>query len=266
MSVRDTATASQDVEVKALLETPGVEAYFIPVSAFPPPENELLRLRIFVRSLTAAIAAEWKLSSEVFLQFNQFHLADAGSRLRDHAREWRPALGLAADPQGPAPTIWSKEEFEQLDPGQKLRPLCHKVFRITAASEVRRGARDLMLDVGAVLEFMVPEGSDKFLDNSQRLILPQIKERVFQGFPFHVPRLGKKNLTAETAGQISAWLCGAEVYLAETVEDGGLVLISLRPLRPFLARLGVQVQSGQVQSAPVQAAPAQSMGTPVTTR
>ena len=84
-----------------------------------------------------------------------------------------------------------------------------------------------MLGLGAVLEIWAPHG---LLDRARRLFHPTIRDPTFASFPFFVPLLGAASLRTANADEVTEWLCGAALYVRESAEDGGIVVVSPDPL------------------------------------
>jgi hypothetical protein len=235
------ASPQRAVEAKVLASAPGIEAYLLPVSAFPTPEAEVAALHDAVEALISFTRSQWGGHSELFLQFNQFHLANGATRFTQNARAWMPEIGLAVCPHDPPPSIWSKEEFESLEPGVKPRPLGHKVFGISSPAAVKDAARQAMFDIGAAIELVTADGPDALAEKTSALLLPPIQEPVFRSFPLYVPLLRANSFENASASQVQQWLCGASLYMRQSAEDTGIVIASMNPVRAALERAGVRV-------------------------
>lgn len=214
------------------------EAYCLPVAGFPIAAPNLPSFAKVLRCLTEALANARGLTIETFLQFNQFHFGDASTRFSDHACEWMPQLGLGVWPDREPPTLWTKEEFENLGAGARPRPLMHQVFRLSASQEVTKNACELMLGFGTIVQMMTTESGDSLLGKTRALLLPPIKEPVLSSFPFYVPLLNGKSLETASTEQLEAWFCGASAYIRESVEDRAILIASREPLRLILEEMG----------------------------
>jgi hypothetical protein len=214
-----------------------LEAYLLPVSGFPVPPVELEPVKTLLRKVTARLIEMWRFSLEVFIQFENLQLAQGTARLCERARFWMPTVGLGVWPSRPAPTLWTRADFQDLDVGQKPRPLMHKVFRLTTL-EGRTQAPDIMLGRGTVMELLMNGGAGRLLSASRELLLPPIQEPLLRGFPFHVPLLDGDSVKGSKDGQLRRWLCSVSVYIRESPEDQGILLISDRPMAPVLSAIG----------------------------
>jgi hypothetical protein len=236
----DETQNSQSVEVEAILLGGRWEVYLLPVSEFPSPKEELLRNRQVLERLTTALG-DRQLSSEVFLDIAQVHLEDGSDRLADHAREWKPKLCLGVWPDRPAPTRWTREELEELAPGDSPRPMMYTVLYLSGSQAAREEAFGTMLGLGAVVRVLTGrEGT--FLSIAKQTLQPTIQQRPFRSFPNFMPLFDRKSLTAATSDQLEKWFCGADLYIRESPEDKGIIVASNTPLAPIFQHLGGQFE------------------------
>ena len=224
---------------------PPWEAYLLPVTDFPIPEEELDPARRFLQRFSAASLQRWKLVAEVGFQVAQLHLKDGPSRLAQHGREWIPAVGLGVWPDREPPRGYTDEDFTELGLGEKPRELMYQVLRVTTTPEARSQGRDVMLGLGTVIQILVPDSLDEFFQRSTQTLLPPIQDPAFTCFPFFVPLLELKTHREATGPQLTKWLCGCSLYLRESAEDKGILILSREPLGPLLEELG-----GKLQTAP----------------
>jgi hypothetical protein len=219
-------------------------AYVVPVSGFPLAEKDVEPLRRWLGQLTNAAAKRWSLFSEVFLQITQIHIGNGERRLPLYGRQWIPETGLGVWPDREPPALWTMDEVIRTKVGERMRPLQHLVLRVTTSKEARESARNVMLDIGCVLEIMTPEGTNVLLQKAKELLLPSITEIAFQNFPFYVPLLDCKSLEKATAPELERWFCGASIYVRESFEDRGVLIASCQHLTPIFEQLGGQFEEG----------------------
>jgi hypothetical protein len=216
------------------------ECYLLPVSEFPLKDEELPAVTKLILNLTEELAAQKHLSSEVFVQVEQSDETDYRRLFAVHARDWIPEVGLGVWPDREPPAVWTPEEFMNAAPTGTLRPLFYQVLRITTSPKARREARDLMIKYGPALEIMTSDETDTFLEKARRLLLPPITDPSYTCYPFYVPLLEVKSLTAASAEQLTEWFCGASLYLRESFEDTGVLIASSIPMKEILGRAGAQ--------------------------
>jgi len=225
------------IRLEALPAPAGVEALFLPVGAFAVAERHRPPLADFLDRFTEAAAGEFGLWTEVFLQGNHLHKGDSAAVLSSHGREWIPLTGLGVWPDREPPRLLNWKDLVFKLPGMAPRTLMYNLYRISTGDTARRQARGLMAGRGLVLQVMGPGSPEQFFDKGREVLLPPIQEPTFRSFPYYVPLLERK--TAGQAG-LEQWLCGAVVYLRESPEDDGVVIVSRRPLAGVLEKIGAR--------------------------
>jgi len=199
--------------------------FYLKFDAFPGACDEIRKVRDFIRKLTAGMVREWKETFDIFVQMSALKHDDGSAPLFSrHGREWLPAMGLGVWPDRPPPTIWSREDFENLQPGELPRILAYQVFRITASPEVKERARDTMLGLGSIVQIMGNDSIEDFLTKSRNALLPPITDPSFTCFPFYLPLLDLQSFSSAKPKELDYWLCDANIYIRESMEDQGLLL------------------------------------------
>jgi hypothetical protein len=220
------------------------EALLLEVTAFPIAEEQRPFVRQFLARLSTALRRESKLSLDVFLQLFCLRLGGGSDLVSSHGRNWMPKLGLGVWPDRSAPTFWTKDDFAELEPGAKPRTLMHQVLQVTKSEDARLDAINVMQGLGSAMQVMACDGSETFLKNARETLLPPIKDPSFTCFPFYVPLLERTSIEKTSAEQLYKRSCGASVYIRESVEDNGVLLLSNLPLRPSLEKLGGRLEDG----------------------
>lgn len=233
----------KSVFLRPLIEEPSVEAFLLHVSAFPTPEPENATVGRFIQRLTDSVVSEWKLSLELFIQYAQLHRGDGATRFSRHARQWMPKMGLGVWPDREPPRYFKREDFEELMPGDSLKPPMYKVFRVTAA-DARQRACATMLGMGTVLALGTPGDGATLLNKARALLTTHIAPGSIRSFRFYVPLLEGKSFQSANAAKLEEWLCGASIYIRESVEDGGILIAGARSIIPILKGMGASYDPG----------------------
>ena len=213
-------------------------ALLFPVSGYPVPEAERKESLQAMISLSRAFAMQG-LSSEMFIHIIPSKNPAVGALISPNGRDWMPRPGLGVWPARRPPAMWTKEDFENLEPGRPPQGAVFPTFRISAPGEARERARATIYGTGAVLEVLTRDSGDVLVERGTQLLLPTIQEPAYRSFPFYLPLLDAAALANVPYDKLQAWLCGASVYLRESIDDGGLLLVSLPPVRPVLESLGI---------------------------
>ena len=230
------------IYLKRIPVAPPWEAVLLPFSGFPADEKEAKSARDFLQEFTAVAARNFPLCPEVFLQLG--HLKNASRHFAKNGSAWQPELGLGVWPDREPPTLWTKADFVDLDVGEFPKPLMYKVLRVGAQSG-RESARNVMLGTGAVLQIMVPTKIEVFFDKAKELLLAGIAERSLRVFPFYVPLFEIKSITNRKPEQLDCWFCGASIYIRESREDKGVLIVASSALMTLLEALGAKPARGQ---------------------
>ena len=212
-------------------------AILLPCSAFPVPAQERDGLLRAVSLLSRTLAARSKALSHTFLHVSSGKNPEAGSLFSSNARRWMPELGFGVWLGRRPPSLWTREDFENVEPGDRLRSLVELVFRVNADDAAKDHARSVLFGTGSVIEVHTRDDGEAFARRATLLLLPSIQDAAFQSYPFYFPLLDAAALAAATFAQLQTWLCGAGAYFGESIDDGGVLVLSLESLRPALEQL-----------------------------
>jgi hypothetical protein len=109
-------------EIRMIAVPAPADAALIPVTGFPIPEAERVRMLWLLTTLSAGLAAPKKLSADLFLHIAPTKNAAAAEMLSPNAREWMPQPGLGVWPTRKPPAMLIREDYEHLEPGQFSGP------------------------------------------------------------------------------------------------------------------------------------------------
>jgi hypothetical protein len=225
------------LSLQALAAPLPFQAYRLPVR-FPIAGKDLPPVKWFWEALVAALAREQGLSSQVFLQLTQYK--GGSQRFAQHGSSWMPVLGLGVWPDRPPPAPWTRDEFKKIAPNELLRPLADQVLHVTQNTE---SARNTMLDIGSVLEILIAGDGKKLIERSRQVLLAGIDQPAFRVYGMYIALLEGKTVASADAAQLTEWLCGALVYIRESFEDQGILIVSRVPLEGALRALGGRLES-----------------------
>lgn len=227
---------AERITVRPLLVSQPWEAFTVDIGSFPVEPPQLEHMRTAVSRLNNVIEGVTGLRAGLFLQVSQLHLDGGSSRFAAQARQWSPTMGLGIFPNGEQPRIWTRKDFEKLEPGVQLRPMCHKVFRIGAAKE-NEAAWHLMFGRGVTLQIYAPD-IEGTLQQMSDLFLPGIEEKLFRRYPFFVALLDRRSLERASAEELDRWSCGLIAYVRESAEDQSVLIASRLPLLKSIESAG----------------------------
>jgi hypothetical protein len=159
----------------------------------------------------------------------QLHLDHGAQKLSANGRAWLPMTGLGVWPDREPPRLWTSDDFLDREFGQPLQPLMHTVFHISGGEEASDHARDVMLGSGTVVHALLQKSPEEYHAVMRDLLLPPITDEALRGHPFYIPLIEAKSLPTVPGSKLDAWMGPASIYLRESVEDHGVLVISSLP-------------------------------------
>ena len=163
------------------------------------------------------------LKRHVFVQIGE--TGRAGSQA---IRELGPMLddyGLGIHPEAEPPRTWNRHDFERITLNDQLPPLFLEVMRAnTLRPQALEAVQARFFATGAFAEAYTVPAVD-FYESATALFKPRITNRTARMFPYHAPILRRRALESASPQDVEQWMCGAQIYLREAVEEEGLVLL-----------------------------------------
>ncbi len=222
----------------------GFECYFIPAPTGLRPDS-YDPARRFLQDLVAYFTVRIGCGHESFIHIGQTREETSLRLFADNARKWIPETGLGVWPHHPAPRMWKMEDMEEIDTDSVVQPLLHSVFRVTGDANARLDAMTTMIGTGFGLQLISRVESAVLLRDLSDLFLSFIQDRVFRIFPWYVPLFEKTVLTEPMESLASDAMRGITLYIRESPEDGGILIVSAEPLIEVFAQMGYkQVENG----------------------
>jgi hypothetical protein len=137
------------------------------------------------------------------------------------------------------------EDMEDIEPDAGAPMGLHSVFRITPNGNARLDAMTRMAGTGCGLQLVSNVESTVLLQNLKDTFLGFIKDRVFRIFPWYVPLLEKAVLTEPMEQLAVNAMQRISLYIRESPEDGGILIVSAAPLAEIFPQLGCrQIEYG----------------------
>ncbi|HUA84823.1 MAG TPA: hypothetical protein VMB85_13250 [Bryobacteraceae bacterium] len=211
------------------------------MAGFPMEPAQLPFVRGLVKMVSEILSEVTGLTPDLFLQVAQLHLAGGSSIFAAEASEWNPTMGLGIFPDRDPPRTWTREDFEKLEPGQKVRPTSHKIFALGVTGEARHRAWQKMFGRGVTLEIYSPPPGSGFLKRTVEEFLPRIEEKIFRRYPFFIPLFDARSLEHASAENLASWSCGFSAYVRESAEDKSILVVSQIPLEEALRKAGISI-------------------------
>jgi hypothetical protein len=225
----------------------GFEYYLIPAPRGLRPDS-YDPTRAFLQKLVSHFTVRLGCGHESFIQIGQVREQEATRLFADHARDWIPEAGLGVYPHRPAPRMWKMEDMENIESASGTGPLLNSVFRVMSHANARLDAMTTMLGTGSGLQLVSHVESAVLLRDLKELFLGFIQDRVFRIFPWYVPLIEKAALAESMEPFTASALRGISLYIRESPEDGGILIVSAQPLAEILAQLGCKQMEREIKS------------------
>ena len=212
----------------------------------PLHEPERAILRRWASAVLPAVSKEYAgFHPFALAQYNQLNLGNASAVLGENFMNWRIDVGLGYWPEREPPTLWTREEFMNLDIGEMPRPLMHQVFGINKGLPAIQEAFDLLVGLGPMVFTLSEDSPQKVKERATAQFKPLIREPALRMFAWNYPLLCAATFEDKHAQRLNEWTCGIHFFLRESPEEKGIFIASKRPLeRVWRAAGAVESEPG----------------------
>lgn len=239
---RETETVLRNLHLEIGEPCNGFWAYLLRGITYPLERGEReAYLGLFYR-LEQELAAMYGGSPEILLHIWQLHHEDGSQQLSKNGRAWAPVIGMGIWPHHPPPTLWTKEELDNLAPGEVPRPPLFMVARLKESPKRRSEILSLMGGRGTVIEFGVQGDVEIFYRQCQEYFRTFITEPIHAAYPFFFPLMDAQTLPSSTPELVARILGSVRDYLRESPEDGGILLLSRNEFHRYFEELGYPIR------------------------
>lgn len=268
---------SRDVTVCSL--------YWIPVSDIPTYGREIDWLHCFFDELHAVLTKDNKLRQESFLQMKlTAPMGHVKETLHKHQARLMPLMGLGRKPHGKLPPIPTEEDLEPIIKGKAKFDFNEYVadYMFWFLERDERWKRELFLGYGGYTMIYLPPDpatmpppipdypvirempafkhfntdslweatfrlGDAFREKSRTVFGKGLEEEPsFDGLTFIIPYWNAKDCLSAPAEELSEWFNVFDVFIAESPDDRGILIVSKEDLDPvFIEILEKMRQDGK---------------------
>lgn len=206
-------------------------AWLLRLPAFPLPDERLDYYGASIRLFSEQLARDCQLNEALALQIWKLP-SKGGDLLQQRMDEWPFDLGFGIWPNRPAPTGWNGDSIQDAAAavyrGDEPSLPMHRILLFKmAAREAYRAALEQMSGFGALVQIFSRESIDSVRKQGREQFLPRVTDPRFRGGRVYLPVLDGESLhAASSAAELGGWLCGADIYVRESAEDRGLLVIS----------------------------------------
>jgi hypothetical protein len=215
-------------------------AYLIPLPASPIERSQREVPAAFLSEVVRLLIEEWNLTQQVLLHSWKLHTGDCSQKIQENLKSWNPMPGTGVWPDRTPPGRWTEETFMNASAAMLKKeeaPLSsYQLLHIDGDKPARGHAADTLFGNEIVTQIFSKDAFSELAAKGRSAFLPNITDRDFKHSRFYLPLLEKKTILSAVDEQLSSWLCGAEVYIRESAEDKGVLLVSSRELATFFER------------------------------
>jgi len=228
-----------NMRVEALEKQHDFFCYLVPVASFPVPAMERDSYVNALSRLEDSLVKIHGGSRETLLQVWKLHHDGASKQVSKNGAAWMPVLGMGIWPHQPPPLLWSKEEFENLVPGEIPRPPVFMVFRLKG--QRLDNVLPLMGGRGALIQLGIQGDPEEFYRRCELHFRNFITEPLHSAYPFFFPLIDVGTLPSLELELTERILGTVTFYLRESPENGGVFILSRLSLKGCFENLGWQV-------------------------
>lgn len=207
-------------------------AWLLAVPAFPVLAEKMELYRGAVQQFAGTLARAYQFNQALALQLWKLSGKHGGDLLQQHADAWPSDLGFGVWPDRAAPTGWNEDSIQDAaaavyrgdePPLPMHRTLLFKMENQAAYDD----ALKQMSGFGATVQMFAKDSISELRRRGREQFLPRITDARFRGGRVYLPMLDRQSVQAATSSkELEAWLCGAHVYVRESAEDRGVLVIS----------------------------------------
>lgn len=213
------------------------ECYLLPAPLGLRPDS-YDAMRRFLVDLIYHFVRDRGCAHESYVALNQTKTRATNELFQDHARSWLPEAVLGVWTHLPPPRMMTAEDLMEMDPQSPGGMRIYSLFRVTTGPDACLDATMTMTGTGTGIQIVSLIEAEKLLRNWKDLFLDFIKERLFRIFPWYVPLLRMKSVEEPIADLTRQAFANVMLYIRESPEDGGLLVLSRESLEETFLHMG----------------------------
>jgi len=213
------------------------ETYLIPAPTGLRPDS-YDSVRRFLNELISHFATGGDYFHESYVALHQTRSRETIELFTDHAPKWLPETVLGVWTHLPPPRMMTSEALMELDFKPSGDARMHMLFRVTTGPDACFDAMMTMAGTGTSIQIVSQIETEELLLNWRDLFLEFIQERIYRIFPWYIPLLRMESMEEPIAALTGRALTNVVLYIRESPEDGGLLVLARKPLEEIFLRIG----------------------------
>lgn len=182
------------------------------------------------------------MEQQVFLQVWKLSPANGSDTLNRRMDLWAPEMGFGVWPNRRLAGSWNEEMLMNsaaaVFSGREPELPSYRLLRVAGGGTTSVESGEAMAGTGAVIQTFARKPYREVAARTEAILVPTLPDGPFGGAEFFLPLLDAAAISAaEDAGMLETWLGGLEVYVRESAEDGGVLILSRLPLEGLLAEV-----------------------------
>lgn len=203
-----------------------LEAAVLRTGRFPLDKKVRESLVGVLQSWFQTLAEKESLEQAMWLQGAELHRSDTVDLLVKHAAEWMPDIGLGVRPDGEPPRMLRDDDFRKRRWDAPIKPKHETAFHLMNGAVAAKSAFRQLCGSGTVVYCLLDAPVQVYLAEQRMLWLPKITEPAFRAHPFYMPLIHTSSLEKKDIATLLLWMGRARLYLRESVEDEGVLVVS----------------------------------------
>ena len=210
-------------------------AWLLPLPSLPMPQDRFQVYQEGLRTFAEEVGRSLPMREALGLQLWKLSGKHGGDLLQRHLDRWKADLGFGIWPNRPAPTGWNEDSIQDAaaavyrgdEPALPMhRMLLFKMEDITTL----RDALQQMGGFGAAVHMFTRATVDEIRQRGREEFLPRVADQRFRGGKVYLPVLDVESVrAAQSSAELDRWLCAVDIYVRESAEDRGLLVLSKLP-------------------------------------
>lgn len=164
------------------------------------------------------------------IQMWHLHHSGGADALSRHAPAWMPDFGAGVWLDAPPPRLWAPEDFMNIGPGELLPPPVLTAIRLRAPAAAQEQAWMQLGGRGCYMEFTVSGDAEAFFERQAEAYRSWIEEPMIAAQPFFVPLVKGLSFDSELFAARQRHIDPVLVYVRESAEDDGLLILAREKL------------------------------------